>query len=84
MTSTTDFYTLAPSVHQQLRALNNEYRDAQAALNQAQVSLNRGMKLMEENYQRKQKQIRDNDAPPPHQDDAPPSRRNGHTQDTDG
>jgi hypothetical protein len=41
MTSTTDFYTLPPSKHQQLRDLNNEYRDTQAALNQAQVTLNR-------------------------------------------
>jgi hypothetical protein len=42
---------------QQLRALNAEYRETRTALNQAQASLNRGMKLMEENYQRKRKQI---------------------------
>jgi hypothetical protein len=57
MTSTTDFYTRDPSVHQQLRALNKEYRDTQEALNHTQASLNRAMKLMEENYHRKRKQI---------------------------
>jgi uncharacterized protein YlxW (UPF0749 family) len=41
----------------QLRALNNEYRDTQEALNHAEASLNRAKKLMEENYQRKRKQI---------------------------
>jgi hypothetical protein len=42
---------------QLLRDLNREYRDTQEALNHAQASLNRGMKLMEENYQRKRKAI---------------------------
>jgi hypothetical protein len=41
----------------QLRALNNEYRDTQEALNHTQASLNRAMKLMEENYQRKRRAI---------------------------
>jgi hypothetical protein len=45
------------SIHQQLRDLNTEYRETQTALNQAQASLNRGMKLMEENYQRKRRDI---------------------------
>jgi hypothetical protein len=41
----------------QLRALNKEYRDTQEALNHTQASLNRAMKLMGENYQRKRRAI---------------------------
>ena len=42
---------------QQLRDLNNEFRDTQAALNQAQASLNRAIKLAEINYHRKRQAI---------------------------
>jgi len=48
---------VADPVQKQLRALNNEYRDTQEALNHTQASLNRAMKLMEENYQRKRRAI---------------------------
>jgi hypothetical protein len=60
MTTTTDFYTLALSVHQQLRALNTEFRATAEALNQSQASLTRAMRLLEDNYQRKRKAILDN------------------------
>jgi hypothetical protein len=40
-----------------LRDLNNEYRDTQEALNHAQASLTRAMRIAEQNYQRKRQQI---------------------------
>jgi hypothetical protein len=51
--------TLPQTTNQQkqLWALNKEHRDAQEALNHTQASLNRAMKLMEENYQRKRRAI---------------------------
>jgi hypothetical protein len=57
MTSTTDFYTLPPTKHQQLRALNTEYKATAEALNHSQASLTRAMRLLEENYHRTRKQI---------------------------
>jgi len=54
---TTDFYTLPQSKHQQLRALNTEYKATAEALNHTQASLTRAMRLLETNYQRKRKQI---------------------------
>jgi hypothetical protein len=48
---------LTTEQRRQLRDLNQEHRDTQEALNHTQASLNRAMKLMEENYQRKRKQI---------------------------
>jgi hypothetical protein len=56
MTST-DFYTLPPTKHQLLRALNTEYKATAEALNHTQVSLTRAMRLLEDNYQRKRNQI---------------------------
>ena len=44
-------------VARKLRELNSEYRDAQVALNQAQASLSRAMKLAEQNYHQRRKQI---------------------------
>jgi hypothetical protein len=55
--STTDFYTLPPSKHRLLRDLTNEYRDTQEALNHAQASLTRAIRLAEQNYQRKRRAI---------------------------
>ena len=57
------------SVNNQLRALNNEYRDTQSALMQAQHSVSRALKLNEENYHRKRKAI---------------IRGNGHNAERDG
>jgi hypothetical protein len=47
------------SAHQrrQLQALNDEHRDTQEALNHAQASIVRAMKLNEQNYHRKRKAI---------------------------
>jgi hypothetical protein len=44
-------------VKQQLRALNDEYRETTAAFGHAQVGLNRAVKLAEQNYHRRRKQI---------------------------
>jgi len=55
--TTTEFYTLPPTKHQQLCALNTEYKATAEALNHTQVSLTRAMRLLETNYQRKRKQI---------------------------
>ena len=60
---------LNPSTHvvtdhrqkQQLRDLNNEFRDTQAALNQAQASLTRAIRLSEDNYNPKRRAILAND-----------------------
>ena len=41
----------------QLRTLNNEYREHQEALNHTQASLTRVMRIAEQNYHRKRKQI---------------------------
>jgi hypothetical protein len=49
-----------PTKHQQLRALNNEHRDTQEALNHAQVSITRAQKLNEQNYHRKRRAILSN------------------------
>ena len=46
---------------QQLRQLNAESRDLQAALNQARGSLDHAMRLLEDTYQRKRRQIIDAD-----------------------
>jgi hypothetical protein len=42
---------------QQLRQLNAESRDLQAALNQARGSLDHAMRLVEDTYQRKRREI---------------------------
>jgi hypothetical protein len=55
--TTTDFYTLAPSKHKQLRDLNKEFSETQAAWNHALASVTRAMKLNEQNYHRKRKAI---------------------------
>jgi hypothetical protein len=47
----------ASVIKQQLRELNQATRPVQVALNQAQICLNRAVKLMEENYQRERQQI---------------------------
>jgi hypothetical protein len=47
MTPTTNGH----SVNAQLRALNNEHRNTLEALNHAQASLNRAIRLSQENYQ---------------------------------
>jgi hypothetical protein len=44
-------------VQKQLRDLNNEQRDTLEALNHAQASLTRAIRLAEQNYQRKRKAI---------------------------
>jgi len=46
---------------QQLRQLNAESRDLQAALNQARGSLDHAIRLLEDTYQRKRRQIIDAD-----------------------
>jgi hypothetical protein len=54
--------TLVSSLkQQQLRQLNAESRDLQAALNQARGSLDHAMRLLEDTYQRKRRQIIDAD-----------------------
>jgi hypothetical protein len=64
MTTTTDFGAgaLASAPHEKqkhrlLRDLNSEYRDTQSALSHAAHSVNRALKLNEENYHRKRKAI---------------------------
>ena len=46
-----------PTKHQQLRALNNEFRETQESLNHAQASITRALRLNDQNYHRKRKQI---------------------------
>jgi hypothetical protein len=46
---------------QQLRQLNAESRDLQAALNQARGSLDHAMRLVEDSYQKKRREIIDAD-----------------------
>ena len=54
--------TLVSSLkQQQLRQLNAESRDLQAALNQARGSLDHAIRLLEDTYQRKRRQIIDAD-----------------------
>ena len=62
MTTTIELYSTGalegtPTKHQQLRALNTEYKATAEALNHTQVSLTRAMRLPEDNYQRKRKAI---------------------------
>jgi hypothetical protein len=45
------------SKQHQLRALNDKYRDRQAALNQALHSITRALQLEEQEYQRERVQI---------------------------
>jgi hypothetical protein len=45
------------NVQKQLRDLNNEYRETTSALMGAQVSINRTLKLQEQNYHRRRKEI---------------------------
>src|SRR5262249_25899977 len=64
----TVFYTLpqtqgSSSKHQQLRALNTEYKATAEALNQSQAPLTRAMRLLETNYQRKRKRGRERTRP---------------------
>jgi hypothetical protein len=49
--------TSSSQVARKLRELNSEYRDTQVALNQAQASLTRAMKLSEQQYHQRRKQI---------------------------
>jgi hypothetical protein len=46
-----------PRQKQLLRDLNKEYRDTQAALNQAQASFNRAIRLSEDSYRGKRQAI---------------------------
>jgi len=65
----------------QLRALNQEHRDTQEALNHSQASIIRAMKLNEINYHKRRKAILANghingnghDAPLSRQDDQEPA-----------
>jgi len=57
MTSTTDFYTLPPSKHQQLRDLNTHTQPIQEALNHAQASVTRAMQLVQREYLQRRSQI---------------------------
>jgi hypothetical protein len=50
-------FTNGHDVRKQLRDLNNEYRETQTAWNNALASITRAMKLNEQNYHRKRKQI---------------------------
>ena len=62
MTSTTDFYTLPPSKHQQLRDLNTHTQPIQEALNHAQASVARAMLLVQREYlQRRQHILNEHD-----------------------
>jgi hypothetical protein len=56
MTSITTEH-LPTDQQKQLWALNKEHRDTQEALNHAQASLNRAMRLLDDNYRRRRKQI---------------------------
>ena len=57
MTSTTDFYTLPPPKHQQLRDLNTHTQPIQEALNHAQASVNRAMQLLQREYLQRRQHI---------------------------
>jgi hypothetical protein len=57
MTSTTDFYTLPPPKHQQLRDLNTLTQPIQEALNHAQASVTRAMRLVQREYLQRRSQI---------------------------
>ena len=57
MTSTTDFYTLPSSKHQQLRDLNTHTQPIQEALNHAQASVTRAMQLVQREYLQRRSQI---------------------------
>ena len=57
MTATTDFHTLPPSKHQQLRDLNTHTQPIQEALNHAQASVNRAMLLLQREYLQRRTQI---------------------------
>jgi hypothetical protein len=57
MTSTTDFYTLPPTKHQQLRALNTHTQPIQEALNHAQASVARAMLLVQREYLQRRQHI---------------------------
>jgi hypothetical protein len=58
MTSTTTNGHLSTSPkHRALRDLNNEFRETQEALNHAQASINRALRLNDQNYHRKRKAI---------------------------
>ena len=57
MTATTDFHTLSPSKHQQLRDLNSHTQPIQEGLNHAQAFVNRAMLLVQREYLARRQQI---------------------------